>query len=390
MSRLKKFEETDVYEKALERLRYIYDTFDNIVVFFSGGKDSTAVLNCALKVAKERGDLPLKVVFCDEEAIPPTTIDYVQRVSEREDVDLYWFCLPIKLRNACSSSEPYWTAWGAEDKHKWVREMPEQAITEHPNFKEGMEWQDFAPLIFSTKEMGKHIRLTGIRSQESIRRYRIIAMKKHDSYINSNPDPKTSAYMAHPIYDWMAEDVWLAVRKLGWDYNTTYDLYNKTHMYGSFNNQRVCQPFGEEPIKSLDTYSKCFPEMWEKMSHRCDGVRTAWRYAGSDLYSTSATKPKDISYKEYLPIILEGYDSKTTKEIKKNINTSIRKHKTNTTDSIKDSEAHPITGVSWRLICSLAKRGDLKGRAQSFYSEEALNKQKELGITYEEAKKMFR
>jgi predicted phosphoadenosine phosphosulfate sulfurtransferase len=52
------------------------------VVSFSGGKDSTAVLNTALVVAKELGRLPLDVVFFDEEAIHPPTIEYVERVRQ--------------------------------------------------------------------------------------------------------------------------------------------------------------------------------------------------------------------------------------------------------------------------------------------------------------------
>ena len=76
--RKKEFIDQDVYSKAIERINYLYDSFDKVVVSFSGGKDSTAVLNCTLEVAKERNQLPLEVVFFDEEAIHPTTIDYVK------------------------------------------------------------------------------------------------------------------------------------------------------------------------------------------------------------------------------------------------------------------------------------------------------------------------
>jgi len=80
--RKKKNIDIDVYTKTIERINYLYDRFDNIVVSFSGGKDSTAVLNCTIEVARKRNKLPVKAVFFDEEAIHPPTIEYVDRVSK--------------------------------------------------------------------------------------------------------------------------------------------------------------------------------------------------------------------------------------------------------------------------------------------------------------------
>lgn len=57
-----------VFEEALNRVNFVFDNCDDVIVSMSGGKDSTVVFNLALMVAKERKRLPLKVFWLDQEA----------------------------------------------------------------------------------------------------------------------------------------------------------------------------------------------------------------------------------------------------------------------------------------------------------------------------------
>lgn len=386
--RKKEHLETNVYEEALNRTRYIFDHFDKVVVSFSGGKDSTAVLNVALEVARERNKLPLEVVFFDEEAIHPPTIEYVRRVANSEEVDLKWYCLEFKHRNAASNEEPFWYCWDSEKEDVWVRPLPPEAITEHPNFKKGMSFQEFSPHLYSRSD-GSIAMLTGIRTQESLRRYQVIAKKKNDAFINSKSESASNQYRCFPVYDWSSEDVWLAVHKFGWDYNKTYDIFNQTKLHEDFLHQRVCPPFGEEPLRGLWIYSECFPEMWHKMLYRVQGVATAWRYANTSLYSNSKVKPDHMTYQEYLNVVIDSYEPEAKNDVKIALNKYIKSHYKQTDDTIHETEPHPVSGTSWQWLTRVAIRGDFKGRQSNYLNTEATKRREQLGITLEQALKQY-
>jgi predicted phosphoadenosine phosphosulfate sulfurtransferase len=356
--RKKNYQASNVLDAAIERMRYLYDSFDNVEIGFSGGKDSTVVLNIALKVAKEKNKLPVIANFYDEEAIHPTTIEYVERVRNHPDIKLNWFCLEFKHRNASSNEEPYWYTWDKNKKELWVRDIPEHSIQEHPKFYKGLSFQEFTSLR-AEKSKGTTVDVTGVRTQESLRRHMAVSRKVNDNYI--------SRYghfaIAHPIYDWSSQDVWKLVNQWDIDYNKTYDIFNKTELNSKFLTQRVCPPFGEEPLRGLWIYAECFPELWHKMINRVEGVATAWRYSNTELYGVGGIqKPDDLSWKEYLKYIVDTYSGKEKKYVIENINRYIKLHQHRSKYSIDDTEASPLTGISYRWLCKIAHKGDFKGR----------------------------
>lgn len=385
--RTKKYREDNVYQAALERIRYFYKRFDNVVVSFSGGKDSTAVLNLTIEVARELHRLPVHAIFVDEEAIHPTTVEYVERVRQQPEVRLDWYCLPVKHRNACSNEQPFWYCWNPSERDLWVREMPPFALTEHPAFQFEDTFQDWMPKMFPSS-IGSVCILTGIRTQESLRRFRVIATKKNDSFVTSKAEHNNS-YRAFPIYDWSSEDVWKLVHDKGFDYNRTYDIFNKTKLYNKLLTQRVCPPFGEEPLRGLWVYAECFPELWHKMLNRVKGVSTAWRYANTELYS-NWSKPENLTWQQYCKMVLETYTEPEYRNmVAENINSMIRGHFNKTDDPIRDEEAHPLSGCSWKFLAKLAIKGDFKGRQKQQMVDEGLKQLRKLGLTLEEATDLY-
>ena len=95
----------NVWDVALQRINRIFDDFDNVVISTSGGKDSAVTMELALKVAEERGRLPLKMMFLDQEAEYRMTIEYMRKAMADPRVEPIWIQAPIKLFNATSMDD---------------------------------------------------------------------------------------------------------------------------------------------------------------------------------------------------------------------------------------------------------------------------------------------
>jgi predicted phosphoadenosine phosphosulfate sulfurtransferase len=376
--------EADVMTAALDRIRRIYDLFDRVVVSFSGGKDSTTVLNLTAMVARERSRLPLDVYFVDEEAIYPETVEYVERVRGREDVRLWWCCLPVEHRNACSRSEPWWWCWDEAARDRWVRPMPRAAVTvrEVRRFRRGMGVDDVGMCLFGP-ECGTVADLTGIRAQESVRRLQTVTKKVRDNWI---AEPRQGYYFnCKPIYDWKADDVWVAAGREGWDYNRAYDV--QALMGTSVSLQRVTPPFGEEPLGGLWKYPEGWPELWERMLRRVEGVNTAGRYARTDLYGAGLKEPPaGMSWQEWSRSLLALYPAKERAAIARSVAQVIRMHQRKTRRPIHETEDDVMSGLSWRYICQMVSRGDLKGRKKGQLTQRAITAAAKAGLTFEQVK----
>ena len=348
-----------VWDLSIERTHRIYDLYDNVAVAFSGGKDSTAVLNITLEVARERDALPLDVVFYDEEVCTPETIDYVRRVAAKEDVNMVWLALPVMHRNACSTRQPYWYPWAPEAKALWVREMPPEAITTTKGFRRA-PIGDHSPGYLADRYNGTVAFSMGIRAEESLIRRRGVSHRRQDNYINGTSNPVVS--YAKPIYDWRTADVWTAPRMHGWDYNRSYDLMDKAGIKPA--SQRVAPPFGEQPMMGLWMWAQCWPELWDKMGERVDGAATAARYAGTQVYGSGAQSrpPRGMGWEQGIEYYLAKHPPNIQTWAARRIRGFIDIHFRDSSDPIPEVVAHPKTGVSWTLLLKTARQGDLKSR----------------------------
>ncbi len=120
--------DNDVLSEAQRRVSWVFDTFENICLSFSGGKDSTVLYHLIADIARKR-KRRFSVLFIDWEAQYTRTIQHVKNMKTLySDVteEFFWVSLPLTTVNGVSQFQPEWICW--EKGISWVRPIPEEAI----------------------------------------------------------------------------------------------------------------------------------------------------------------------------------------------------------------------------------------------------------------------
>lgn len=267
----------NVYEAAKERIRFVYNNFKNVVVNFSGGKDSTVVLHLALEVAKDMGRLPVNLVFLDQEAEWDATIDYVRRTMHRPDINPLWFQIPFKINNASSGEENWLHCWDKDKEDEWIRPKEPDSIQSWESTGKEEEFYKMLDLLTYQQFGGEPVAaLLGMRCQET--------PKRRIAITEGNPSFKWCIWCARrlnngekidfdPIYDWEYSDVWKYIHDNRLDYNKMYDYM---YQYGlSINNMRISNVTHEEAIKAFSFMQEVEPDLYNRLTRRLTGVNCA-------------------------------------------------------------------------------------------------------------------
>ena len=334
---MKKYLEKNVYEALQDRLKFIFDNFDNIYVSFSGGKDSGLLLNMVLsykrrnKIAKKIG-----VFHQDFEAQYQTTTDFVSRMFENNlrDIEPYWVCLPMGSRCAVSNYQMNWYPWDPDKEELWVRPMPKMPyiinmdnnpfdfyrykMVQEDLYAEFGEW-------YSRQKKGKTICLLGIRADESLNRYRAYANDRKTIMQGNQWTTKMGEnwWNAYPIYDWTTKDVWIANGKFDYDYNRIYDLFWKAGL--SISQMRVASPYHESAKESLNLYRVLEPATWVRVVSRVQGANFGAIYGSSHaLGARKIELPPGHTWRSYVKFLLATLPEAMRRNYIEKFKTSIR------------------------------------------------------------------
>ena len=376
---MKVYTDKNVFDASLERIEFAFDNFDNLCVSYSGGKDSTLMIQLVNMIAKKKNK-KFDVLFIDMEAQYLMTIEHIKTLKNKLECirDFYWVCLPLSLRNAVSVFEPRWICWEKAKKDKWVREMPEFAINEDNNifpfFRYAMEFEEFVPEFekwYQEKKGGMCGSFVGIRCDESLNRFRTIVSEKKDR-LKDKPwttrnKPLKNSYSIYPIYDYRTEDVWIATFNNNFEYNYVYELMYKNGL--GIHQQRLCQPFGDDQKNGLDQYRAIEAENWDKLLKRVAGVNFGNIYCRtSALGNIKSEKPEHLTWQEWALYLLESIGI-YNKKLEKHYAIKIKKFFTYweekcgcTLDMIEDEADKKMESLkivpSWRRVARASERND--------------------------------
>lgn len=393
----------DVLTASKERIKWAFDNFEKICISFSGGKDSTVMTHLVMEEAKKR-NRKVALLFIDWEIQYKLTIEHVQHIYDmyKDYIIPYWVALPLLTDNACSMYEPEWISWDKAKENLWTRKPPKIAITDEnyfPFYYYKITFEEFVPLFGEWYGEGKSTAcFVGIRTRESLNRYRALTNKKKNKYQDKmfTTCVTDNVYNVYPIYDWSAEDDWKYFGKTKKPYNKLYDRFFQAGL--TLHQMRVDEPFGDTTRRSLWLYQIIEPETWGKMVLRVNGANSGSLYSrdnGNILGNRSITLPKGHTWQSFSNFLLDTMPKKTAEHYKTKIAVYIkwymnRGYVDGIPDEVDKQMEKQNDVPSWRRICQTLLRNDYwckglgfsptKQSAYNQYLERMKKKRKEWNI----------
>lgn len=374
---IKRYRDVDVLTAARERIRFIFDQFENIYVSFSAGKDSSVMLHLVMEEAIRRCR-KVGVLLIDLEAQYKLTIQHAEEMFRyyANNIEVYWVCLPIKLRNSVSNYEPVWCCWDPEKREAWVRELPvHPGVVSDPDFFDWfhgrMEFEEFIVLFgewyIRTHNASPAAAFIGIRTDESLNRFRTIAVWDKGMFAGKRYTTEVSEglYNVYPIYDWQVEDIWR--------YHARYpekphnEVYDRMHLAGlTLSQMRLCQPYGDDQKRGLWLYHLIEPQTWGRVVARVNGANSGALYieeTGNVNGYNRIAKPPGHTWKSFANLLLSTMPSVTREHYLRRFRSWMkgwreRGYHEGIPDEAPRCLEKKYWAPSWRRVCKVLLRND--------------------------------
>lgn len=312
-----------VNEALQERIRYVFDEFENIIVSISGGKDSTVLCWTALQEAHRRGR-KIGIFFLDEEVVYQSTIDQVTWLMNLypENTIPLWFQFPFKLTNATSYSEGQLICWEPGKHNIWMRPKVSYSIQHMPWDKDKVTIRNkdkgfgFYDVLDNFQRRDHTAMLVGLRATESPNRFRAVCKNPgyKDCYWSTKIHGVEDSASFYPLYDWNFHDVWKYIYDNQIRYSRIYDYQWKKGMPQS--EIRVSSLIHEKSYKALVELPEFEPKTYDKLLKRVKGIQVGNLYGKDPKLLRAQKLPKNYkSWREYRDFLLATYPEADKKDI---------------------------------------------------------------------------
>jgi predicted phosphoadenosine phosphosulfate sulfurtransferase len=302
-----------VLDAARERMAFIFDEFETIIVSISGGKDSTVLAYLALHEASSRGR-KVGLYFLDEEVVYQSTVDQVDYLMDLfpDTVTKIWFQIECCLTNSTSVSEGQLICWEAGKHEIWMRHKKPFAIqhrmwpAEEQTVRDKNKGFGFYDVIDNFERCYHSAAfLVGLRAAgESPNRWR--AVVKNPVLIGGKKvywgTKKGNNVALYPLYDWNFHDVWKYIHDAGIRYSKIYDMQFKKGY--PITQMRVSSLIHERAFKSICDLPEFEPKTFDQLSKRIKGISLAQETGKNAKLFACRKLPKNfkswITYRDFL------------------------------------------------------------------------------------------
>lgn len=352
---MKIYSKKTVYEKSFERIEWVFREFGGrVICSSSGGKDSTVVFEIAIEVInklKANGVLPkdyrLKVMWLDQEAEWTKTVEYMERIAERSDVEMFWSQVPFLLGHNASLDEvnklevydPNFNGEYCQPLNKYaydklyiddygnpisIEELNKHRVlinnrwTYDKDFKyKEYRYTSFYLMfddIYSWISNGKsYAVLQGLKASESPRRTLQLTYQLGYKGItwSSSAGIKKESVKFSPIYDWSRTDNFTYFANSGCDYNELYDEFLRFGISPS--NMRVSSLIHETSVAHNATIvQELDRDLYNRLAERLPGIST---YSQLQENTQKVILPPNFTnYEEYARYLIENVTVEKNKE----------------------------------------------------------------------------
>jgi predicted phosphoadenosine phosphosulfate sulfurtransferase len=239
-----------------------------------------------------------------------------------------------------------------------------------------MEFEEFVPMFGQWYAQGKSCAcFVGIRSDESLNRFRTIASK---SKIMHNDKCYTTlvidnVYNFYPIYDWKTRDIWIYhYKNPDKPHNRLYDLMHKAGL--TINQMRICQPYGDDQRRGLWLFHLIEPETWAKVVARVNGANSGALYvneSGNITGYRKISKPSGHTWQSFANLLINSMPPKTKLHYQNKISVFVQWWKERGyPEGIPDEGDYRLEAEkkipSWRRVCKSLLRNDYWCKGMSF------------------------